>query len=51
MNRHKFKGKQQTIDTEQIKKLKREGLGATEIGRQMHINRSSVYRLLRGVEI
>ena len=51
VNRHKFKGKQQTIDTEQIKKLKREGLGATEIGRQMNINRSSVYRLLRKVEI
>ncbi len=51
VNRHKFKGKQQTIDTERIKTLKREGLGATAIGKEMNINRSSVYRLLKRVEV
>ena len=51
VNRHKFKGKQQTIDIERIRTLKREGLGATAIGKEMNINRSSVYRLLKRVEV
>ena len=51
VNRHKFKGKQQTIDIDRIKTLKREGLGATAIGKEMNIDRSSVYRLLKRVEV
>ena len=47
VNRHKFKGKQQTIDVKKIRTLKSEGLGATEISRLMNIDRSSVYRLLK----
>ena len=50
VNRHKFKGKQQTIDIDRIKTLKREGMGATAIGKEMNINRSTVYRLLKRVE-
>ena len=45
----KFKGRVAKIDAEQIKKLKDEGLGASEIARQMNIERTSVYRLLKKV--
>jgi DNA invertase Pin-like site-specific DNA recombinase len=48
-NIHKFKGRGQTIDVEEIKKLKEDGLGATAIARQMGIDRTSVYRLLKKV--
>ena len=46
-NRHKFKGRGQTIDVERIKTLKGEGLGATAIAKEMGIDRTSVYRLLK----
>ena len=46
-NKDKFKGRGQTIDLNQIKKLKGEGLGATAIAKEMNIDRTSVYRLLR----
>ena len=46
-NRHKFKGRGQTIDLDRIKTLKGEGLGATAIAKQMGIDRTSVYRLLK----
>ena len=49
-NRHKFKGKQTTIDVKRIKALKEEGLGATAIAKTMGIDRTSVYRLLKRVE-
>ena len=45
----KFRGRVAKIDAEQIKKLKDEGLGASEIARQMNIERTSVYRLLKKV--
>ena len=48
-NIHKFKGRGQTIDVEEIKKLKEEGLGATAIAKEMGIDRTSVYRLLKKV--
>ena len=48
-NRHKFKGRGQTIDTKRIKTLKEEGLGATAIAKEMGIDRTSVYRLLKRV--
>ncbi len=49
-NRHKFRGRGQTIDVERIKTLKSEGKGATAIAREMNIDRTSVYRLLKKVE-
>ena len=42
-----YRGGKATIDVEQIKILKAEGLGATAIARQMKIDRTSVYRLLK----
>ena len=48
-NKHKFKGRGQTIDTKRIKTLKEEGLGATAIAKEMGIDRTSVYRLLKRV--
>ena len=47
----KFKGRVAKIDAKQIKRLKDEGLGASEIARQMNIERTSVYRLLKKVEM
>ena len=50
-NLHKFKGRGQTIDVERIKTLKIEGKGATAIAKEMGIDRTSVYRLLKRVEV
>ncbi len=47
VNKHKFKGRGQTIDINKIRTLKGEGLGATEIAKEMGIDRTSVYRLLK----
>lgn len=47
----KFKGRVAKIDAKQIKRLKDEGFGASEIARQMNIERTSVYRLLKKVEM
>ena len=44
-----YTGGKAKIDVEQIKKLKEEGMGATAIGRQLKIDRTSVYRLLKKV--
>ena len=49
-NRHKFRGRGQTIDVKRIKTLKGEGMGATAIAREMGIDRTSVYRLLKEVK-
>ena len=46
-NRHKFKGRRATIDATQVKMLKAKGLGATAIAKEMGIERTSVYRLLK----
>tara|TARA_B100000965_G_scaffold388559_1_gene393216 strand:- start:650 stop:1192 length:543 start_codon:yes stop_codon:yes gene_type:complete len=46
-NIHKFRGRGQTIDVKRIKTLKGEGMGATAIAREMGIDRTSVYRLLK----
>tara|TARA_Y100000589_G_scaffold199671_1_gene188482 strand:- start:774 stop:986 length:213 start_codon:yes stop_codon:yes gene_type:complete len=46
-NIHKFKGRGQTIDVSKIKELKTKGLGATAIAKEMNIDRTSVYRLLK----
>ena len=42
-----YTGGKAKIDVEQIKKLKEEGMGATAIARQLKIDRTSVYRLLK----
>ena len=47
VNKHKFRGRGQTIDINRVKTLKGEGLGATAIAKEMNIDRTSVYRLLR----
>ncbi len=47
----KYKGGKSKIDVELIKTLKKEGLGATAIARQMNIHRDSVYRLLKKTEV
>ena len=45
-----YKGRKAEIDVELIKTLKKEGMGATAIAKQMNIHRDSVYRLLKRVE-
>ena len=50
-NKSNFKGRGQTIDIERIKTLKSEGKGATAIAKEMGIDRTSVYRLLKKVEV
>ena len=47
VNKHKFRGRGQTIDIKKVKNLKDEGLGATAIAKEMNIDRTSVYRLLK----
>jgi len=44
----KYRGKQATIDTETVKRLKADGMGATAIARELGIGRASVYRILNG---
>ena len=50
-NRHKFRGRGQTIDVKRIQTLKGEGMGATAIAKEMGIDRTSVYRLLKRVKV
>lgn len=42
-----YKGRKRSIDIEQVRRLKSEGLGATAIAREMGIDRTSVYRVLK----
>ncbi|OAI13476.1 hypothetical protein A1359_12335 [Methylomonas lenta] len=39
-------GRKRTIDTEKLRTLRKNGLGATDIAKQMGIGRSTVYKLL-----
>jgi DNA invertase Pin-like site-specific DNA recombinase len=41
-----YKGRPATIDAAAVAALKAEGMGATEIARQLGVGRASVYRLL-----
>jgi DNA invertase Pin-like site-specific DNA recombinase len=41
-----YRGRKQSIDTNEVRRLKAEGLGATEIARRLGIGRASVYRIL-----
>ena len=40
-----YKGRKPTIDPEAVRKLAVQGVGGTEIARQLGISRASVYRL------
>ena len=42
-----YQGRKAKIDIDRIKLLKQEGLGATAIAKEMNIDRTSVYRLLK----
>lgn len=42
----KYKGRPVTINPQEIKALKEQGLGASQIAREMNIGRASVYRAL-----
>ena len=50
-NIHKFRGRGQTIDVKRVQTLKSEGLGATAIAKEMGIDRTSVYRVLKKVKV
>ena len=50
-NIHKFRGRGQTIDVNRVQTLKSEGLGATAIAKEMGIDRTSVYRVLKKVKV
>lgn len=41
-----YKGRKPSIDPEQVKALKADGMGASDIAKQLGIGRASVYRLL-----
>ena len=41
-----YKGRKPTIDVTRVRKLRADGLGATEIADALKIGRSSVYRVL-----
>ena len=41
-----YRGRRPTISSEQVKRLKDEGLGGSEIARRLGIGRASAYRLL-----
>jgi DNA invertase Pin-like site-specific DNA recombinase len=43
-----YKGRPPTIDVDEVKALRDQGLGATEIAKRLKIARASVYRLLDG---
>jgi DNA invertase Pin-like site-specific DNA recombinase len=44
-----YKGRKPVIDVAKVRKLKADGLGATEIADALKIGRSSVYRVLESV--
>jgi DNA invertase Pin-like site-specific DNA recombinase len=41
-----YKGRKSTINLAEVARLKKEGVGATEISRRLGIGRASVYRIL-----
>jgi DNA invertase Pin-like site-specific DNA recombinase len=41
-----YKGRKPTIKPEEVRRLRKEGLGATEIARKLGVGRASVYRVL-----
>ena len=47
----KYKGRKATAmaKTNEVERLRKQGLGATEISKELEISRSSVYRILENV--
>ncbi len=43
-----YRGRKPIIDADQVRRLAGDGLGATQIARQLGIGRASVYRILNG---
>jgi DNA invertase Pin-like site-specific DNA recombinase len=43
-----YTGRPKSIEAQEVRELKAEGLGASEIAKQMGIGRASVYRALTG---
>jgi DNA invertase Pin-like site-specific DNA recombinase len=43
-----YKGRPRSIDAEEVLRLQRHGLGATEIARQLNVSRASIYRVANG---
>jgi DNA invertase Pin-like site-specific DNA recombinase len=41
-----YKGRPATVDTQQVRDLREQGMGATEIAKRLRIGRASVYRAL-----
>jgi DNA invertase Pin-like site-specific DNA recombinase len=41
-----YKGRPASIDVDQLRKLKADGMGPTEIAKALQIGRASVYRVL-----
>jgi DNA invertase Pin-like site-specific DNA recombinase len=46
-----YEGRKPSIDTAEVAKLKREGLGASEITKLLKIGRASVYRALAAPQV
>jgi DNA invertase Pin-like site-specific DNA recombinase len=43
-----YRGRKPSVDTVEVKRLKAEGLGASQIAKRLKIGRASVYRVLEG---
>jgi len=43
-----YKGRKPTIKPEEVRRLRKEGLGATAIAKKLGVGRASVYRVLTG---
>jgi DNA invertase Pin-like site-specific DNA recombinase len=41
-----YRGRKPSVDAVEVKRLKAEGLGASQIAKQLKIGRASVYRVL-----
>jgi DNA invertase Pin-like site-specific DNA recombinase len=46
-----YKGRPASIDAEQVRKLKADGMGPTEIAKMLRIGRASVYRIFAGKQL
>jgi len=45
-----YKGRPASIDAARVRELKAQGLGATQIAKDLNIGRASVYRALEGAK-
>jgi DNA invertase Pin-like site-specific DNA recombinase len=43
-----YRGRKPSVDVVEVKRLKAEGLGASQIAKRLKIGRASVYRVLEG---